>query len=61
MFSQGHSGVDPKLASRRRSPIRLNETLVEVNDMRKVAMAARVVTACGGRSRGSGSPCSGYL
>jgi UDPglucose 6-dehydrogenase len=37
-----------KLAIEAKAPIRLVETLVEVNERRKVAMAAKVVKACGG-------------
>src|SRR5271156_3310358 len=37
-----------KLAADAQAPIRLVETLVDVNDKRKTAMAAKVVTACGG-------------
>jgi len=37
-----------KLAIEAKAPIRLVETLVEVNDKRKLAMAAKVVRACGG-------------
>ena len=36
-----------KLAIEAKAPIRLVETLVEVNDKRKLAMAAKVVRACG--------------
>ena len=35
------------------SPIRIVETVVDVNDKRKKAMAARVVAACGGAVRGA--------
>ena len=41
-----------KLAIDARSPMRLVETLVDVNDKRKVAMAAKVVKACGGSVAG---------
>ncbi len=41
-----------KLAADARAPIRLVETLVDVNDKRKLAMAAKVVTACGGSVAG---------
>jgi UDPglucose 6-dehydrogenase len=41
-----------KLAAEARAPIRLVETLVDVNDKRKVAMAAKVVAACGGSVAG---------
>ena len=41
-----------KLAADARAPIRLVETLVDVNDKRKVAMAAKVVAACGGSMAG---------
>src|ERR1700733_4984802 len=37
-----------KLAAEAKAPIRLVETLVDVNDKRKTAMAAKVVAACGG-------------
>jgi UDPglucose 6-dehydrogenase len=40
------------LASGAKAPIRLVETLVDVNDKRKTAMAAKVVTACGGSVAG---------
>jgi len=41
-----------KLAIDARSPMRLVETLVEVNDKRKVAMAGKIVRACGGSVKG---------
>jgi UDPglucose 6-dehydrogenase len=41
-----------KLAADAQAPIRLVETLVDVNDKRKTAMAAKVVTACGGSVAG---------
>jgi UDPglucose 6-dehydrogenase len=41
-----------KLAIEAKAPIRLVETLVEVNDKRKLAMAAKVVRACGGSVAG---------
>ncbi len=41
-----------RLAADARAPIRLVETLVDVNDKRKVAMAAKVVAACGGSVAG---------
>jgi UDPglucose 6-dehydrogenase len=41
-----------KLAIEAKAPIRLVETLVNVNDTRKVAMAAKVVKACGGSVAG---------
>ena len=41
-----------KLAVEAKAPIRLVETLVEVNDKRKLAMAAKVVRACGGSVAG---------
>ena len=41
-----------KLAIEAKAPIRLVETLVDVNDKRKVAMAAKVVKACGGSVAG---------
>jgi UDPglucose 6-dehydrogenase len=41
-----------KLAADAQAPIRLVETLVEVNDKRKTAMAAKVITACGGSVAG---------
>jgi UDPglucose 6-dehydrogenase len=41
-----------KLAIEAKAPIRLVETLVNVNDRRKVAMAAKVVKACGGSVAG---------
>jgi UDPglucose 6-dehydrogenase len=41
-----------KLAADAKAPIRLVETLVDVNDKRKTAMAAKVVAACGGSVAG---------
>jgi UDPglucose 6-dehydrogenase len=41
-----------RLAAEAKAPIRLVETLVDVNDKRKVAMAAKVVRACGGTVAG---------
>ena len=41
-----------KLAIEAKAPIRLVETLVEVNEKRKVAMARKVVAACGGSVAG---------
>ena len=41
-----------KLAADALAPIRLVETLVDVNDKRKTAMAQKVVTACGGSVAG---------
>jgi UDPglucose 6-dehydrogenase len=41
-----------KLAIEAKAPIRKVETLVEVNDKRKLAMAAKVVRACGGSIAG---------
>ncbi len=41
-----------KLAIEAKAPIRLVETLVDVNDKRKLAMAAKVVKACGGSIAG---------
>ena len=41
-----------KLAADAKAPIRLVETLVDVNDKRKIAMAAKVVAACGGSVAG---------
>jgi UDPglucose 6-dehydrogenase len=41
-----------KLAIEAKVPIRLVETLVDVNDKRKVAMAAKVVKTCGGSVAG---------
>jgi UDPglucose 6-dehydrogenase len=41
-----------KLATEAKAPIRLVETLVEVNDKRKVAMAQKVIRACGGSVAG---------
>ena len=41
-----------KLASDAQSPLRLVETLVDVNEKRKVAMAHKVVKACGGSVEG---------
>ena len=41
-----------KLAVEAKAPTRLVETLVEVNDKRKLAMAAKVVRACGGSVAG---------
>ena len=42
----------PSSPSRRGSPIRLVETLVDVNEKRKVAMARKIETACGGSVAG---------
>src|SRR5277367_5310867 len=41
-----------KLAADAKAPIRLVETLVDVNDKRKTAMAAKIVAACGGSVAG---------
>ena len=41
-----------KLAADAKAPIRLVETLVDVNDKRKTAMAAKIVSACGGSVAG---------
>ena len=41
-----------KLAAEAKAPIRLVETLVDVNDKRKTAMAAKVIRACGGSVAG---------
>jgi UDPglucose 6-dehydrogenase len=41
-----------KLAADAQAPIRLVETLVDVNDKRKTAMAAKVIAACGGSVAG---------
>ncbi len=41
-----------KLAADAKAPIRLVETLVDVNDKRKTAMAAKIVKACGGSVAG---------
>jgi len=41
-----------KLAADAKAPIRLVETLVDVNDKRKTAMAAKVIKACGGSVAG---------
>ena len=41
-----------KLAVDAKAPIRLVETLVEVNDKRKIDMAHKVITACGGSVAG---------
>jgi UDPglucose 6-dehydrogenase len=41
-----------KLAAEAKAPIRLVETLVDVNDKRKTAMAAKVIKACGGSVAG---------
>jgi UDPglucose 6-dehydrogenase len=41
-----------KLAAEAKAPIRLVETLVDVNDKRKTAMAAKIVSACGGSVNG---------
>jgi UDPglucose 6-dehydrogenase len=41
-----------KFAADANAPIRLVETLVDVNDKRKTAMAAKVVAACGGTVAG---------
>src|SRR5271154_1980995 len=41
-----------KLAIEARSPMRLVETLVDVNEKRKVAMARKIIRACGGSVQG---------
>jgi UDPglucose 6-dehydrogenase len=41
-----------RLANEAKAPIRLVETLVEVNDKRKVAMARKIEAACGGSVSG---------
>jgi UDPglucose 6-dehydrogenase len=41
-----------KLAVDARSPMRLVETLVDVNEKRKVAMAHKIIRACGGSVKG---------
>ena len=41
-----------KLAIEARSPMRLVETLVDVNEKRKVAMAHKIIDACGGSVKG---------
>jgi UDPglucose 6-dehydrogenase len=41
-----------KLAADAKAPIRLVETLVDVNDKRKTAMAAKIIRACGGSVAG---------
>jgi UDPglucose 6-dehydrogenase len=41
-----------KLAAEARSPMRLVETLVDVNEKRKTAMAAKIIRACGGSVKG---------
>jgi UDPglucose 6-dehydrogenase len=41
-----------KFAADAKAPIRLVETLVDVNDKRKTAMAAKIVRACGGSVEG---------
>ncbi len=41
-----------KLAAEAKAPIRLVETLVDVNDKRKTAMAQKIVRACGGSVAG---------
>ena len=41
-----------KFAADAKAPIRLVETLVDVNDKRKTAMAAKIVKACGGSVEG---------
>ncbi len=41
-----------RFAAEAKAPIRLVETLVDVNEKRKVAMAAKVVKACGGSVAG---------
>ena len=41
-----------RLAAEAKAPIRLVETLVDVNDKRKTAMAAKVIRACGGSVAG---------
>jgi UDPglucose 6-dehydrogenase len=41
-----------KLAIEARSPMRLVETLVDVNEKRKVAMAHKIIDACGGALKG---------
>ena len=58
VLSQGHAGAD-QARDRGRSPMRLVETLVDVNDKRKMAMAGKIVARLRrfGR-RASASPCS---
>jgi UDPglucose 6-dehydrogenase len=41
-----------KLAAEARSPMRLVETLVDVNEKRKTAMADKIIRACGGSVKG---------
>jgi UDPglucose 6-dehydrogenase len=41
-----------KLAADARSPMRLAETLVDVNEKRKAAMAHKIIRACGGSVKG---------
>ena len=41
-----------KLAAEAKAPIRLVETLVDVNDKRKTAMAVKIISACGGSVAG---------
>jgi UDPglucose 6-dehydrogenase len=41
-----------RIAQENEAPTRLIETVVAVNEARKATMAARVITACGGRVRG---------
>ena len=53
--------TETKLAIEAKAPIRLVETLVEVNDKRKLAMAAKVIRACGGSVAGKRIECSGSL
>jgi UDPglucose 6-dehydrogenase len=50
-----------KLAAEAKAPIRLVETLVDVNDKRKTAMAAKVVAACGGSVTGKRIAVLGIL
>jgi UDPglucose 6-dehydrogenase len=54
MIGAGYVGLvsGACLADFAKAPIRLVETLVDVNDKRKTAMAAKVVTACGGSVAG---------
>ena len=50
-----------KLAAEAKAPIRLVETLVDVNDKRKTAMAQRSFAPAAARSPANGSRCSALL
>ncbi|MSO97706.1 MAG: UDP-glucose/GDP-mannose dehydrogenase family protein [Rhodospirillaceae bacterium] len=41
-----------KTAQEHKSPLRIVETVAEINDLRKVRMAAKIIAACGGTVRG---------